>query len=105
MFVDTHYPAYRIAVEGLPLFAAGFVCFGVNIVSIGYFQSVERDRPAMAVTLLRGFILVLLCFWLMPAVMGVPGIWLAVPAAETLTLLFVLTIYCRGRKRKEKLGE
>lgn len=72
MFVDTHYPAYRIAVEGLPLFAAGFVCFGVNIVSIGYFQSVERDRPAMAVTLLRGFILVLLCFWLMPAVMGVP---------------------------------
>ena len=24
---------------------------------------------------------------------------------ETLTLLFVLTIYCRGRKRKEKLGE
>lgn len=105
MFVDTHYPAYRIAVEGLPLFAAGFVCFGVNIVSIGYFQSVERDRPAMAVTLLRGFILVLLCFWLMPAVMGVPGIWLAVPAAETLTLLFVLTIYCRGRKRKEKLGD
>ena len=53
----------------------------------------------MAVTLLRGFILVLLCFWLMPAVMGVPGIWLAVPAAETLTLLFVLTIYCRSRKR------
>ena len=51
MFVDTHYSAYRIAVEGLPLFAAGFVCFGVNIVSIGYFQSVERDRPAMAVTL------------------------------------------------------
>lgn len=57
----------------------------------------------MAVTLLRGFILVLLCFWLMPIMMGVPGIWLAVPAAETLTLLFVLTIYCRGRKRKEKL--
>ena len=100
MFVDTHCPAYRIAVEGLPLFAAGFVCFGVNIVSIGYFQSVERDRPAMAVTLLRGFILVLLCFWLMPVVMGVPGIWLAVPAAETLTLLFVLTIYCRGREKE-----
>ena len=99
MFVDTRYPAYDIAVQGLPLFAAGFVCFGVNIVSIGYFQSVERARPAMMVTLLRGFILVLLCFWLLPILMGTPGIWLAVPAAETLTLLFVLTIYCRGRKR------
>ena len=42
------------------------MCFGINIVSIGYFQSVERDRPAMAITLLRGFILILFCFWLMP---------------------------------------
>ena len=102
MFVDTNCAAYDIALHGLPLFASGFVCFGINIVSIGYFQSVERDRPAMAVTLLRGFILVLLCFWLLPIIMGVPGIWLAVPAAETLTLLFVLTIYCRGRKKKER---
>lgn len=100
MFVDQGCAAYDIAVHGLPLFASGFVCFGVNIVSIGYFQSVERDRPAMAVTLLRGFILVLLCFWLLPLLLGVAGIWLAVPAAETLTLLFVLTIYCRGRRNK-----
>lgn len=98
LFVEQGCMAYNIALHGLPLFAAGFVCFGINIVSIGYFQSVERDRPAMAITLLRGFILVLLCFWLMPILMGVPGIWLAVPAAETVTLLFVLTIYCRGKK-------
>lgn len=98
LFVEQGCMAYNIALQGLPLFAAGFVCFGINIVSIGYFQSVERDRPAMTITLLRGFILVLLCFWLMPILMGVPGIWLAVPAAETVTLLFVLTIYCRGKK-------
>ncbi len=98
LFVEQGCMAYNIALHGLPLFAAGFVCFGINIVSIGYFQSVERDRPAMTITLLRGFILVLLCFWLMPILMGVPGIWLAVPAAETVTLLFVLTIYCRGKK-------
>ena len=74
------------------------MCFGINIVSIGYFQSVERDRPAMAITLLRGFILILFCFWLMPILWGVSGIWLAVPVSELLTFLFVITIYCR-RKR------
>lgn len=99
MFISPQYPAYQIAVEGLPLFASGFICFGINMVSIGYFQSVERDRPAMAITLLRGFILILLCFWLMPQLIGVPGIWLAVPAAEMLTLLFVVTIYCRKKKK------
>lgn len=98
MFVDRNTPAYDIAVKGLPLFASGFVCFGINMVSIGYFQSVKRDRPAMYVTILRGFIFILLCFWLLPIMLGVSGIWLAVPMAEFLTFLFVLTIYCRGRK-------
>ena len=96
MFISPEYPAHHIAAKGLPLFASGFVFFGINIVSIGYFQSVERDRPAMAVTLLRGFVLVLICFAVLPLCWGVPGIWLAVPVSELLTFLFVLTIYCRG---------
>lgn len=96
MFISSEYPAHHIAAEGLPLFASGFVFFGINIVSIGYFQSVERDRPAMAVTLLRGFVLVLICFAVLPLCWGVPGIWLAVPVSELLTFLFVLTIYCWG---------
>lgn len=101
MFIESSYPAYGIAVNGLPLFASGFVFFGINIVSIGYFQSVERDRPAMAITLLRGFILILLCFWMMPRLLGVRGIWLAVPTSEFLTFLFVLTIYCRGAVKRK----
>jgi hypothetical protein len=36
MFIDRSYPAYDIAVAGLPLFASGFIFFAVNIVSIGY---------------------------------------------------------------------
>ena len=32
MFIDSAYPAYDIAVRGLPLFASGFVFFAVNIV-------------------------------------------------------------------------
>lgn len=102
LFIDSAYPAYDIAVQGLPQFASGFVCFGINIVSIGYFQSIERDRPAMAVTLLRGFILILFCFWVMPIFFGVSGIWLAVPMSELLAFLFVLTIYCRGVQKRTK---
>ena len=97
MFIDSSYPAYAIAVKGLPLFASGFVFFAVNIVSIGYFQSVERPRPAMAVTLLRGFVFMILCFFGLPLLFGVEGIWLAVPLAEVLTFAVVGAIYWRGR--------
>lgn len=97
MFISPEYPAYDIAVNGLPLFASGFVFFGINIISIGYFQSVERERPAMYVTLLRGYILILLCYNIIPLFMGVQGIWLSVPAAELITFIFIITIYCRRK--------
>lgn len=100
MFISPEYPAYAMAVEGLPLFAAGFVFFAVNIVSIIYFQSVERPRPAMALTLLRGFVFLVGCFFGLPLVAGIPGIWLAVPLSEVLTFCVVVAIYARRPKHR-----
>ena len=97
LFIDDGYPAYAMAVEGLQLFAAGFIFFAVNIVSINYFQSVERPRPAMTLTLLRGFVFLVGCFFGLPLVAGVPGIWLAVPLSEVLTFCVVIAIYTRDR--------
>lgn len=101
MFIDRSYPAYDIAVKGLPLYAAGFIFFAVNIVSIGYFQSVERAKYATFITLLRGFILLTICFYGLPLLMGNAGIWLATPLAELLTTLFIFIIY-RWQKKKHK---
>ena len=92
MFIDRSYPAYDIAAKGLPLYAIGFVFFAVNIVSIGYFQSVERAKYATVITLLRGFILLIACFFGLPLLLGDRGIWLATPLAEMLTTLFILVI-------------
>lgn len=72
MFIDRSYPAYDIAVKGLPLYATGFVFFAVNIVSIGYFQSVERAKYATVITLLRGFILLTACFFRTAPAIGRP---------------------------------
>lgn len=98
LFIDSSYPAYDIAVSGLPLFASGFIFFAVNIVSIGYFQSVERARPAMLVTVLRGFVFMIICLFGLPLLLKVSGIWLAVPLAEVLTFLVVALIYWRKHR-------
>jgi len=99
LFIDVEYPAYGIAVDGLPLFAIGFIFFAVNIVSIVYFQSVERAVAATWVTVMRGFVFMAVCFLFLPCMIGVPGIWLAVPLAELLTTFLVFAVYFR-RKRK-----
>jgi putative MATE family efflux protein len=102
MFIDRSYPAYEIASKGLPLYATGFVFFAINIVSIGYFQSVERARYATIITLLRGFVLLTACFFGLPLLFGNPGIWLATPLAELLTTLFILIIYIKAKRERKK---
>lgn len=101
MFIDRSFPAYDIAVAGLPYYATGFVFFAINIVSIGYYQSVECARTATLITLLRGFVLLTICFYGLPLLIGIPGIWLATPLAEVLTSICLLFIYING-KRKQK---
>ena len=46
LFVDPTVAAARIAIDGFPLVSAAFVCFILNLTAIGYYQSVERIRPA-----------------------------------------------------------
>ena len=86
--------AWQYAVAGLPLFAVDYIFFGINVITIGYYTSIERINLAMRLTLLRG-ILPVLFFFVLPAWLGVTGIWLAVAAGDiTTTILIVL---CRKK--------
>ena len=85
LFLQPDAAAARIAVEGLPLFATGFVFFISNLTIIGYNQSLERVVPATAFALLRGFVFLSPAFLLLPEAIGTAGIWLAMPASELLT--------------------
>ena len=85
LFVDPHSQAGLLAIEGFPYFAAGILFYILNIALTGYYQSLENMRRATLIVLLRT-ILLIPCFLLLPLWLGVPGIWLAMPVAEMLTL-------------------
>lgn len=97
LFIDRSYAAFDIAVNGIPYFGIGFIFFAFNMIGIGYYQSVERGQRAMIITLLRGVVFMLIGFLVLPKILGVPGIWLAVPFAELLTMLYIIGIYSKDR--------
>lgn len=97
LFIDRSYAAFDIAVNGIPYFGVGFIFFAFNMVGIGYYQSVERGQRATIITLLRGVVFMLIGFLVLPKILGVPGIWLAVPFAELLTMLYIIGIYFKDR--------
>lgn len=94
-FLDSSTNAYALAERGLPLFALGFMPFVLNVVLIGYFQSIEESRRASIFMLLRGYVGMLVLALIVPNILGEAGLWLTVPASETLTLLLILLTWRR----------
>ncbi len=90
LFIDSAAEAWQLAVDGLPWFATGFIFFTLNIVLIGYEQSMERARLATFHMLLRSVILLVPIFIVLPTLVGDLGLWLAVPTSEALTLVVII---------------
>ena len=99
LFLNPADAAARIAINGLPYFATGFIFFILNLTVVGYFQSIEKVKPATFFALSRGLICLVPSFLLMPMMAGTPGIWLAMPVSEFLTSLAILGFhFVSGRK-------
>ncbi|MDR2036473.1 MAG: MATE family efflux transporter [Bacteroidales bacterium] len=93
---DSGSNAWKYAVSGLPMFAVGYVFFGVNVITIGYYTSIERVKRAVALTVLRG-ILPVLFFFMLPLWFGVPGIWLSVAAGDAMTTIIIVLLQLRDK--------
>lgn len=102
MFIDSSSPANAIGEVGIPLFLLSCLPFTLNVVLIGYLQSLERFRPATVFMLLRGYILIIPCFILLPQTLGVPGLWLAEPLSETVTLALLLAYLAFGKHEESE---
>ena len=104
LFVKDDPTTHTLAVKGMPLFAIDLLFLAVNVTMIGYFQSIKRGAWATVFTALRGYIFLILCFAVLPLAWGVPGAWLAIPAAEGLTticiVLFVAIRFMLRRRRR-----
>lgn len=98
LFLKETTKAHEIAVYGMPYFAAGFIFFALNMVLIGYYQSIKRAKSATFFTILRGFVLMIACFLVLPILFEIKGIWIAVPSAELLAFLAILLFHIGTRK-------
>lgn len=96
---DTACAAWGYAVAGLPLFATDYLFFGINIIIIGYYTSIERLRRAISLTVLRG-ILPVVFFFTLPLLLDVNGIWLAVAAGDITTTVVIVILLIVDKVRR-----
>lgn len=94
-FMDATPEVLSAAPGIMRIYFISFLFMGINIWATFYFQSILRTRTSTVLSLLRGLILSGLLLYLLPAWLGLDGVWWAmvltegIVAAVTLACVFV----------------
>lgn len=89
----------RCASDGLRLYFPGFFFAGVNIITAVFFGAWDKPAPSFIISVLRGFVIIIPCAFIMSSLLEMTGVWLAFPVSELLVLFVAVTLKIReGRK-------
>ena len=71
---------------GIRIFVVSFFFSGINAITSFYFTAIGRAFESAVISSLRGLVVLLLCIFILPALFGMTGVWMAAPVTELVTL-------------------
>lgn len=93
LFAATDSVVYQIAAVSFPIFSTAFLCCGVNIFISAAFTALSDGKHSAIVSFLRTFGFLTICLLTLPSLLGMRGVWLAVPLAEAATMVCALWLW------------
>lgn len=99
IFTPKSTKTYEIARNGFFLFSINYFFAGMNIFSSSMFTALSNGKISAAISFLRTFGFIVVCVLVLPEIIGVNGVWLAVPVAEFLTIF--VSFWFLWRKKEE----
>lgn len=90
---------FDLALHGFWIFLWNFLFAGFNIFSSSLFTALSNGAVSALISFLRTLVFVVGSILLLPRLLGLDGIWLAIPVAEGLTFLIAAALVIRfGRE-------
>ena len=90
---------FDLALHGFWIFLWNFLFAGFNIFSSSLFTALSNGTVSALISFLRTLVFVVGSILLLPRLLGLDGIWLAIPVAEGLTFLIAAALVIRfGRE-------
>lgn len=87
-----------LSIHGFRLFAVSFLFTGLNLLTSALFTAFSNGLVSAILSFLRTFVLLVAALLILPLWIDADGIWLAVPLAEGLAVLFSVLALYRYRK-------
>lgn len=91
VFMKKGADGYALTARGCFLFAFNYLFAGVNILASGIFTALSDGKTSAFISFLRTFVFIIASALILPLFLGTDGVWLSIPLAEALTLIFSVT--------------
>lgn len=91
----------EIATKGIRIYFLAFIPMGINIVNIGFLQSIEKSKLSTSLSLIRGLVLVIIILNTFSVMFGVDGVWMTTPIVESITIILSGIVV---KKVEERIG-
>ncbi len=99
VFARPDNPVYGLAVTGNRICTIALFFIGFNIFASGMFTALSNGIVSAILAFSRSFLFMLITMLVLPAVLGVNGIWMATPAAELMALALSVGMFIIYRKK------
>lgn len=92
IFADESANVYQMTLDGFYLFSLSFLTTGFNIFASSMFTAFSNGKISVLISIMRTLIFIIIGVSILPIFLGVNGIWLTVPFAEILTIIFSILL-------------
>ncbi len=99
VFARPDNPVYDLAVTGNRICTLALFFIGFNIFASGMFTALSNGIISAILAFSRSFVFMLITMLILPAILGVNGIWLATPVAELMALALSALMFVKYRNR------
>lgn len=99
IFVSYDEGLLNITTNAIRLFSISYLISGFNIFSSSFFTALNNGFVSAAISFMRTLVFQVIMIFLLPAIWGINGIWLAVAVAEILSLFVSIAFLIKNRKK------
>lgn len=99
VFVGYDRGLFAMTCHGFRLYSMCFLICGFNFFASSFFTALSNGAVSAAISFLRTLVFQIAVVLILPLIFGIDGVWLAVTAAETMTLVVTITFFvCKKNK-------
>lgn len=98
LFANGNEEILNLATEGAKIYSFAFLICGYNIIKSGYFTAIGQAKASIIIAASRGLVFIVLGIKILPAIIGINGVWLTIPFAEFMT--FIIGVHLVQKKDK-----